>query len=363
MAGDPGVLSDTLFINTIQDGQQVEGVFLLKEMSRAETRAGKPFLTLRLMDKTGELTGRIWDDADRWEPECAVGQALAVTGRAQCYKGNLQLIISEVRRLTEGETDLSRLIPTTAGDIDEMAGELLGLADSVDDFFIRKLLLKFFQDQDFLEKFTRAPAAKTMHHAYLGGLLEHTLHVARLADRVAALYPSINRPLLMAGAMLHDIGKVTELAVTASLFDYTDQGRLMGHMVIGVEMVQEKIGRIKNFPPDLAMKIKHLILSHHGRHEFGAPTLPMLHEAFVLNFIDDLDAKINYVERLSARIPEESSQWSEYQRNLERFLFLSGPAAKTEREGARPRKRKKNPEPEVRPPDLFSLCAAKNDGE
>jgi 3'-5' exoribonuclease len=356
-------LSDTLFIENIQDGQQVDGLFLLKEMSRAETRAGKPFLTLRLMDRTGELTGRIWEEADRWESECAVGQVLAVSGRAQSYKGNLQLIITEVRRLTEGETDLSRFIPATAGDIDEMARELLDLAGSVPDFFIRKLLLKFLQDQDFLEKFTRAPAAKTIHHAYLGGLLEHTLHVARLADKVAELYPSINRSLLMAGAMLHDIGKVAELSVTASLFDYTDEGRLVGHMVLGVEMVQERIARIKDFPPELAMKIKHLILSHHGRHEFGAPTLPMLHEAFVLNFIDDLDAKINYVERLSARIPEESSQWSEYQRNLERFLLLSGPAtARTGGEEAAPRKRKKAPEPEGRQPDLLALCSAKQDG-
>ncbi|MEW6521787.1 MAG: HD domain-containing protein [Thermodesulfobacteriota bacterium] len=347
-------MSDSLTINTIQDGQQVEGVFLLKELTRAETKAGKPFLTLKIMDKTGELTGRIWDEAERWEKECAPGQAVEITGRAQSYKGNLQLIISEVRRRAEGEVDLAQFIPSTSGDIDKMAAELEGFARSVADAHIRKLLLKFLHDAEFFEKFKRAPAAKSMHHAYLGGLLEHTLHVARLADRVAALYPSINRSLLMAGAILHDVGKVEELSVSASLFDYTDQGRLMGHMVIGVEMVQEKISRIKEFPADIAMKIKHLILSHHGRYEFGSPSLPMLHEAFVLNFLDDLDAKINYVERLSAQVPEDSYQWSEYQRNLERFLFLSGHAAQGREEEIMPaRKKKPAAEPEIRQPSLF----------
>ncbi|MBU0967141.1 MAG: HD domain-containing protein [Proteobacteria bacterium] len=349
-------MSNTVSINTIQDGQQVEGIFLLKEMIRAETKAGKPFLTLKIMDKTGELTGRIWDDADRWEQECTPGQAVAISGRTQSYKGNLQLIISEVRRVAEGEVDLAQFIPSTSGNIEKMAAELEGFARSVDDALIRKLLLKFFHDQDFLEKFKRAPAAKSMHHAYLGGLLEHTLHVARLADKVAELYPSISRSLLMAGAILHDVGKVEELSVTSSLFDYSDQGRLMGHMVIGVEMVQEKISRIKEFPADMAMKIKHLILSHHGRYEFGAPTLPMLHEAFVLNFLDDLDAKINYVERLSAQVPEDHYQWSEYQRNLERFLFLSGHSAQRQEEEAMPAKKKKtSAEQDVRQPGLFDV--------
>ncbi|MFH1215209.1 MAG: HD domain-containing protein [Pseudomonadota bacterium] len=352
-------MNDTLFIRDIQDGQQVDGVFLLKELIRSETKAGKPYLTLKLMDKTGELTGRIWDDADRWEPECVAGQALAVSGRSQSYKGNLQLIINEVRRLEEGEVELARFIPCTSGDIEAMAAELVVLAKSVDDPFVRKLLLKFFHDDVFFEIFKKAPAAKSMHHAYLGGLLEHTLHVARLADKVCGLYPSINRSLLMAGAILHDVGKVEELSVSSSLFDYTDQGRLMGHMVLGVEMVHNKAGKIKDFPPELAMRIKHLILSHHGRHDFGAPTLPMLHEAFVLNFIDDLDAKINYVERLSAQVPEDTYQWSEYQRNLERFLFLSGHAghaddADDDDHGLKKKKKDLDAQ-EVRQPSLFQI--------
>lgn len=342
-------------IKEIQDGQQVEGVFLLKELTRAETRAGKPYLTLKVMDKTGEITGRIWDDADRWEKECTAGKALSLKGLCQTYKGNMQLIINSVQSVSDDEIDLSQFIPSTSGNIDVMAAELSQLAKSVDDQFIRKLLLKFINDEIFFEAFKKAPAAKSMHHAYLGGLLEHTLNVCRLADNVAKLYPSINHSLLMAGAMLHDVGKVEELIVSSSLFDYSDQGRLMGHMVLGVEMIGERIKKIKDFPDDLAVRIKHLVLSHHGRHDFGAPTLPMLHEAFVLNFLDDLDAKINYVERLSSQAPQDEYQWSDYQRNLERFLFLTGHASqeKQEEEDMPSRKKTSAQETGIKQPSLF----------
>ncbi|MCB2184350.1 MAG: HD domain-containing protein [Desulfobulbaceae bacterium] len=341
-------------ISDIEDGQTVKGVFLLKEMTRAETRAGKPYLTLKIMDKTGELTGRIWDEADRWEKECTPGQAVSIQAQSQTYKGNLQLIITAVEKIPEDDVDLTMFIPSTSCNVEEMAEELKSFAKSTENPYIKKLLLKFINDTEFFEKFKKAPAAKSMHHAYLGGLLEHTLRVCRLADKVSSLYPSINRSLLMAGALLHDIGKVEELAVTSSLFDYSDEGRLMGHMVLGVEMVQERIRKIKDFPAELAVRIKHLILSHHGRHEFGAPTLPMLHEAFILNFLDDLDAKINYMERLSAQVPPDEYKWSDYQRNMERFLFLSGhPQQPCEDESGQPLKKKEKAEPKIKQPTLF----------
>lgn len=343
-------------IQDIQDNQKIEGIFLVKEMSRAETKAGKPYLTLKVGDKTGELPGRIWDDADRWEKECAAGQVVSLSGRSQSYKGNLQLIINSVQAIAKDQVDLSLFMPVTSGNIEEMAAELVALGRSVSEPYIKKLLLKFFNDSDFFESFKKAPAAKLMHHAYLGGLLEHTLHVCRLADNISKLYPSINRSLLMAGAMLHDIGKVEELQITTT-FDYSDEGRLMGHMVIGVEMVQEKIKKIKGFPAKLAVRIKHLILSHHGRHDFGAPTLPMLHEAFILNFIDDLDAKINYMERLSAQVPEGEYRWSDYQRNMERFLFLTGHSGQPDNEdleAGQPQKSKESPEPAFKQPSLFA---------
>jgi 3'-5' exoribonuclease len=173
-----------------------------------------------------------------------------------------------------------------------------------------------------------------MHHAYVGGLLDHSLGVARLAAKVAELYPDIDPSLLVTGALLHDVGKVEEFSYHAFPFDYTDSGRLVGHHVLGVELVQARIGRIPGFPGELALRLKHLILSHHGRHEFGSPAVPMMLEAFVLNFLDDLDAKVNYLKRLGSQAPAAGYQWTDYQRTLERFLYVQGrPESDPEAEG------------------------------
>ena len=163
-----------------------------------------------------------------------------------------------------------------------------------------------------------------MHHAYLGGLLEHTLAVAKLGGLIADCYPALDRDLLMAGALLHDIGKTRELAFAAFPFEYTVRGRLVGHLVIGIEMIQEKIQTIPGFPEEMATRLQHLILSHHGRYEFGSPTLPMISEAFVLNFLDDLDAKLNFMNRLAEQAPGPGYQWTDFQRTLERFLYVKG---------------------------------------
>jgi 3'-5' exoribonuclease len=163
-----------------------------------------------------------------------------------------------------------------------------------------------------------------MHHAYLGGLLEHTLAVAKLAAMLADFYPALDRDLLMTGALLHDIGKTRELAFDAFPFDYTDRGRLVGHLVLGVEMIQDRVKTIPGFPEELATRLQHLILSHHGRYEFGSPALPMISEAFVLNFLDDLDAKLNFLGRLEEQATTPGYQWTDFQRTLERFLYVRG---------------------------------------
>lgn len=227
-----------------------------------------------------------------------------------------------------------------------MAAELRRLAKGVDNPFLRELLFAFFHNRKFFEQFKKAPAAKGMHHAYLGGLLEHTLAVARLVDVVCPLYPAIDRSLLMAGAMLHDIGKVEEFSFATHPFDYSDSGRLMGHLVLGVEMIQERIDTVLHFPKALAVRLKHLILSHHGRQEFGSPTVPMMLEAFVLNFLDDLDSKINYVNRLSGQVQNEGYQWTDFQRPMERFLYIQGHPDRPQPGLAQP---EDNSEPEVDP--------------
>ncbi|MFA6898678.1 MAG: HD domain-containing protein [Desulfurivibrionaceae bacterium] len=311
-------------IKEITDGQTVHDLFLVREMSRGETKAGKPYLSLVLMDATGEISGRVWENAEQFMGECPAGAIVSVTGHSQAYKGILQLRIDNLARIADSEVDLALFVPSTQGNITFMAKELVKLAGSVENPFLKELLLALFGERRLMQSFKKAPAAKMMHHAYVGGLLEHTLAVARLADSVSGLYPSLDRSLLMAGALLHDLGKLKEFSFDSFPFEYSDRGRLVGHMVLGIEMIQEKINGISGFPEDLADRLKHLILSHHGRHEFGSPSLPMMQEAFALNFLDDLDAKINYLDRLAGQVKGEGYQWTEFQRNLERFLFVKG---------------------------------------
>ncbi len=313
-----------LFVNQIKEGQAVDDLFLVKDMSRAETRSGKPYLILTLIDRTGEIGARIWENADAFLGACEPGSLVRINGQAQAYRGVLQLKIDNVEQKDKGEEDKELFLQTSKKNIRDMAEEIITMAHGVKDPFYRKLLLKFFQDSSFFEEFKQAPAAKLMHHAYLGGLLEHTLSLAKLVDMIAGFYPTLDRDLLMTGALLHDIGKTRELAFDAFPFDYTVQGRLLGHLVIGVEMIREKIKTIPDFPEDSATRLLHMILSHHGRYEFGSPTLPMISEAFVLNFLDDLDAKLNFLGRLEEQASEPGYQWTDFQRTLERFLYVKG---------------------------------------
>ena len=312
------------FVSAFTEGEAVHDLFLIKDADRAETKSGKPYLILTLMDRSGEISCRLWEDADRWAPVCQAGDVVTVVGQVQNYKGENQLKIDELGSVAQAEIDISLFLPATARDIDEMAAELQGLVKRVEDPYLKKLLQKFFAAGDFFDRFKKAPAAKNMHHAYLGGLLEHTLAVTRLARSMTDQYPSLDGSLLVAGALLHDIGKVEEFSFATYPFNYSDRGRLVGHLVIGAEMVRERVGAIKDFPEELAIRIQHLILSHHGQYEFGSPCLPMMPEAFVLNFLDDLDAKMNYLGGLEKKLAAPGYQWTDYQRLLERFLFLRG---------------------------------------
>jgi 3'-5' exoribonuclease len=315
----------TAFVNQIKEGQAIEETFLVRDMSRAETRSGKPYLMLTLMDRTGEIGARLWENADAFLQACEPGNLVLVKGLAQEYRGTLQLKIDSVLPADKNEADMELYLQGAKRNIAEMARELTAMANKVQDPFYRKLLRKFFkEDSSFFQEFQHAPAAKSMHHAYLGGLLEHTLAVAKLAGLIGDCYPALDRDLLMTGALLHDIGKIRELASSTFPFEYTTRGRLEGHLVIGAQMIQEKIMTLPDFPEDLATRLQHLILSHHGRYEFGSPALPMISEAFVLNFLDDLDAKLNFLSRLEEQAPEPGYQWTDFQRTLERFLYVKG---------------------------------------
>ena len=316
-----------IFIKDITDGQMVRGIFLVRQMGRAETKAGKAYLTLTFMDRSGEMAARVWDKAEALALQCPTGGFVHVDAQAQAYKGVVQLKVNDLKALAPTEVDPAEFMPVSAANLKALEQELHAIIAGLEHPHLRALLQRLFTDPDFSQQFITAPAAKHMHHACLGGLLEHTVAVARLAIKVSDSYPELDRPLLVAGALVHDIGKTREFSFDVPPFEYSDQGRLMGHLVLGVEMVQAAVAGLADFPRDLADRLKHLILSHHGRHEFGSPALPMTTEAFVLNLVDDLDAKINYLNRLADQAKEPGYQWSEYQKTMERFLFVRGRAA------------------------------------
>jgi 3'-5' exoribonuclease len=308
------------FVADIKERDQVDAVFLVKDKIMAMAKNGKPYLTLRLMDKSGEVEAKVWDNVDTLAATFERDDFIAIRSKATVYLGKMQLIIAELRRIPDDEVELGDFLPETERNIQEMEAELAALLATLTDENIRLLLTAFFDDPAIMPLYRTAPAAKGMHHVYLGGLLEHSLAVARLVDSIVPLYTGINRDLLIAGALLHDVGKVREMAYQRS-FDYTDEGKLLGHITIGIEMVQEKLATIPGFPPELAMLLKHMLLSHHGQYEFGSPKRPKTLEATILNYLDDLDSKINGIRTHIRKEPDNPSRWTAYHRLYDRYFF------------------------------------------
>ncbi len=311
------------FIDQLQEGGRIDDRFLVKSARLSETRAGKPYLILTLMDKSGELGGPVWDNAEQFQEICKPGEFVHVLGVVQSYRDKLQLKVDSIAPVSKDEVDLADFLPATHHDRAEMAAELQVLARSVTNPFVKKLLHFFFKKDEIWNRFQEAPAAKGIHHAYIGGLLEHSLSMAKVANMLADHYEGVDRSLLIAGALLHDLGKVEELYMENGVIDYTDRGRLKGHLVIGSEMVGKVAARIKDFPEDVLERLQHLILSHHGRQEYGSPAVPMTVEAFLLNYIDELDSKMNVLEQLRRKMNSTEMSWSDYQRTLERYLYLN----------------------------------------
>lgn len=309
-----------MFVSEIKDRSQVDSVFLVKEKISALARNGKPYLTLHLMDKSGEIEGRVWENVESFGLLFEKDNFIRVQAKATVYLGKMQLIISEIARVADSKIALEDFLPEGDRDGAEMLVELTALVESCSDEHLRKLLQTFFADVDFLQLYQTAPAAKGMHHVYLGGLLEHSLSVARLVDQIMPLYPVLHRDLLIAGALLHDVGKVREMTYLRS-FDYTDEGKLLGHISIGVEMIHDKISRLEGFPVELAMLLKHMILSHHGQYEFGSPKRPKTIEATVLNYLDDLDSKINGIRTHMRKELVNQSRWTGYHRLYDRYYY------------------------------------------
>ena len=309
-----------IFVKEIHDRDLVASVFLVKDKITAMAKNGKPYLTVRLMDKSGEMEGRIWDNADEVSATFDKDDFISIRAKASVYLGKMQLIIAQLKQVPDVEVNLADFLPESPRSLEEMCTEFDLLLESISNPWLRRLMALFREDERFMALYRSAPAAKGMHHVYLGGLLEHSLAVANLVDRIGPQYSQLNRDLLVTGALLHDVGKVREMAY-ARAFDYTDEGKLLGHITIGVEMIHEKIVQIEGFPLELGMLLKHMILSHHGQYEYGSPKRPKTMEATVLNYLDDMDSKINGIQTHINKELDNGTRWTAYHRLYDRYYF------------------------------------------
>jgi 3'-5' exoribonuclease len=305
----------------LMPGSRVEGRFLVarKEL-RQGGRAGQ-FLDLTLCDATGRVTARVWENAAAAAERFAQGDVVRVVGAAETYRDELQVRVDRIETVPPEQADPSDFLPRTAKDVGELERRLAETVKSVKNDHLRGLLMAFFRDPEFRKRFCSAPGAKALHHAYIGGLCEHTVEVVELSEKVAEVYPQLDRDLLVTAAILHDIGKTEELTWAAA-FDYSDAGNLLGHLVLGERMVRAWTDGIEGFPEELKMLLSHMILSHHGTGEFGSPKAPMTAEAIALHHAEDLDAKVNMFLGQIEDARKKGRRWTERHFLLGRALYV-----------------------------------------
>ena len=307
------------YLNELHEGDRISSIYLCKHKQSAVTKNGKPYENVILQDKTGCMDAKIWDPNSQGIDDFDVLDYIDVVGDVTTFAGALQVNIKRVRKACEGEYDPADYLPVSENSTDDMYGKLLAYIKSVKNTWLSQLLEKLFvEDVEFIKSFQNHSAAKTVHHGFVGGLLEHTLGVARLCDFYAATYPLLNRDVLLAAALCHDIGKTKELS-EFPLNDYTDDGQLLGHIMIGAEMIHDKIKEIPGFPPVLESELKHCILAHHGELEFGSPKKPAMAEAVALNLADNTDARMETLTEVFASAGQKK-EWLGYNRLFESNL-------------------------------------------
>lgn len=280
------------YIKDYKDGDRVFDIYFCKYKSSAVTKNGKNYDNVILQDKTGTIDAKVWDPNSAGIADFDAMDYIEVYGDVTSFNGALQVNVKRVRRCEEGEYDEKEYMPVSKKNIDDMFSQLLAIIGSIQNTYLKTLLEKFFvEDKEFAARFKKSSAAKTVHHGFIGGLLEHTLGVTKLCDYYCTAYPILNRDLLLTAAICHDMGKTKEISAFPEN-DYTDIGQFLGHIVMGSEMISEKARQIPDFPPMLEMELKHCILAHHGEYEYGSPKKPAIIEAVALNYADDTDAKM-----------------------------------------------------------------------
>ena len=303
-------------------GENVTNFAVLHRKERKLKKNGEPYLFMELSDASAQVAAVMWDHLD--SATAGIGQIIKVAGVLEEYQGQKQLKIDKIRVAREDDhVDLTNLIPTTPRDRGMLWEQYQHFIDSLAQPHLLSLLRRIFADEEFVKAFCDTPGGKKWHHAYLGGLLEHTVNIATICDRLAKIYPQVDRDLLIASALLHDIGKVDSYT-RGPMFEFTDAGRLLGHIVLGAQLVAEKIRQFPEFPVELAMRLQHLILSHQGTLEQASPVVPMTPEGFLLYYADEIDSKMNAILRISEKEHAEGKRWSEYVNLLGRYLYLGG---------------------------------------
>jgi 3'-5' exoribonuclease len=308
-----------IFIRDFALNETVSTTFLVKSKELRNKKAGGQFGLLTLTDRTGEISGQFWDNFedvwDTFKPD----DVIFVRGLVNTQRGKLQMTVHRIRPCSENEIDLTHYFPVTKYDVEEMFAEMMQIINALGNPFLRQLLTTIFADKHTVSKFKRAPAARSMHHPFLGGLLEHTLSLVKLCRTVGSHYEGLDVDLLITGGVLHDFGKIDELSYERGT-TYTNDGQMIGHLVMETIMVSEQISRIPSFPEELRRHLLHLLLAHHGKLEYGSPKLPVTPEALMLAYLDDLDSKVEAMQRLIAE-PHASGDWTRMTQMFDRAIY------------------------------------------
>ncbi len=308
------------YVKDLAPDSPVRSTFLVQSKERKLTNSGSAYLDLTLQDTTGVISAKLWDYSERTTPAFEADDIVLVDGYVESYRGTPQLRVRKIALCAPEQVSLLDYLPRTARDPEEMYAALIECVRRMDEGPVRVLLLNILEDPTLAEKFKLAPAAMSYHHAFLGGLLEHVSSLVGLAERVADHYPWLRRDLILAGLVLHDIGKIEELCFTAG-FRYSTRGQLLGHITMALEIVQAKIGQIPGFPAELKYEIEHIILSHHGKLEFGSPKEPMFAEALVVHYLDDMDSKLEAMRHQYALDCNRPGDWTSRNPALKRELY------------------------------------------
>lgn len=309
-----------LFVKDLKPGNGVTEFFVLRKKEIKEYD-GQRFLKLELGDRTGRIEGVVWDNLEHIHNQAQTGEIVKIKGLVTTYKETLQVKVEKLRKAKKKEIDLSDFLPASGRDLDSLYKEFEKIVSTIQNQYLRRLLELLMEDSSLMEGLKKTPGGKLWHHAYVGGLLAHTLKVVQICEMAASMYELVNRDLLITGALVHDIGKISAYSAKG-FFDYTDEGRLVGHIVSGDEMIDKKIEAIDDFPLSLALQLKHLILSHQGQLEFASPVLPQTVEAIILHYADEMDAKVDAFSHIIKTQRSKGKRWSDWVHLINRYIYL-----------------------------------------